>query len=153
LVLPVLACYFRRSLVDFARPQRLLSLAARAVIVTLLVLALAGLTLLEPTREQYVVFALDRSLSVGEESRRDADAFLDRALAHRGSHRVAFLHFAAAPGLAHAERTKESPQLDDQATNLAAALETAAAAIPPSYVPHIVLLTDGNATAGDGLKA
>ena len=39
-------------------------------IVVLLVLALAGLTLLSPTRDQFVVFAIDRSLSVGDDSRK-----------------------------------------------------------------------------------
>ena len=37
--------------------------------------------------------------------------------------------------------------LDRKGTDLAAALEVAAAAIPPFYVPRIVLLSDGNATA------
>src|SRR5262249_1704007 len=32
-------------------------------------------------------------------------------------------------------------------------IEAAAAAIPPSYVPHIVVLSDGNQTTGDALKA
>jgi Ca-activated chloride channel homolog len=153
LLLPVLVYYFYHTLVDFARWQQKLSLAARSLIVVLLILALSGLTLLEPTHEQFVIFAVDRSLSVGEESRREADDFLDRALPHKGNNRVAFLQFAAAPGLVHTERGKESPQLDDQGTNLAAAIETAAAAVPPSHVPHIVLLSDGNATAGDALKA
>ncbi len=54
------------------------------MIVALLVLALAGLTLYQPTREQFVIFALDRSLSVGEESRRATEKFLDQALAHGG---------------------------------------------------------------------
>ena len=42
--------------------------------------------------------------------------------------------------------------LDRKGTDLAAALEVAAAAIPPFYVPRIVLLSDGNATTGDALK-
>src|SRR5487761_120768 len=46
----VVVYYFFRSLVDFARWQRLASLAARMLIVLLVVLALAGLTLVRPTR-------------------------------------------------------------------------------------------------------
>src|SRR5438128_11951547 len=80
LVLPVLAYYFYRSLVDFARWQQIVSLTSRAAIVLLLVLALAGLTALRPTQEQFVVFALDKSLSVSEESRYQADKYIDRAL-------------------------------------------------------------------------
>ncbi|MCA9039553.1 MAG: hypothetical protein KDA65_04320, partial [Planctomycetaceae bacterium] len=44
--LPVLVVYFYRSLVDFTHKQRLFSLITRSVIVTILILALAGLTLL-----------------------------------------------------------------------------------------------------------
>ena len=59
--LPVLVYYFYRTLVDFARWQRALSLWLRVAIVVLLVLALAGLNLVRPTRELFVVFAVDRS--------------------------------------------------------------------------------------------
>jgi uncharacterized membrane protein len=150
---PLLVYYFYRSLVDFARWQRILSLTCRAVVVLLLVLALAGLTLLRPTREQFVVFALDQSLSVGDDSGRAAQAYVDRAVREAGGNRVAFLSFAAEPGLVHAEREKEYSQLDPNGTNLAAAIEAAAGSIPPSYVPHLVLLSDGNQTTGDALKA
>ena len=93
--LPVLGWYFYRGLTDFAPWQRVLSLSSRAVVVLLLVLSLAGLTLLRPTREQFVVFAIDESLSVGDEAKKEIDAFLDRALPASGSNRVAFLRFAA----------------------------------------------------------
>ena len=42
------------------------SLWLRGLIVVLLVLSLAGLSLIRPTRELFVVFAVDRSESVGE---------------------------------------------------------------------------------------
>ena len=84
LVLPVLAYYFSRSLVDFVRWQRLVSLAIRALVVALLVLALAGLSLLRPTREQFVVFAVDQSQSIGEEARKAADDYVARAVAGGG---------------------------------------------------------------------
>src|SRR4051794_32258259 len=97
-VIPVLLYFFWRSLVDFPRWQRSVSLAVRMLIVVLLVLALAGLTLLRPTSEQFVVFAVDRSTSVGEESTRAADAFLDEALAKAGGNKFAILPFAKEPG-------------------------------------------------------
>lgn len=148
LVPPVLYYYyFRHGLVDFAAWQKRLSLAARAVIVALLVLALAGLTLLRPTKEQFVVFAIDRSLSVGDESRKAAEDFVDKAAAKAGTNRVATLRFGAEPGAVQTDRTLDvGPPIDDKGTNLAAAIEVAAAATPPFYVPQIVLLTDGNQT-------
>jgi Mg-chelatase subunit ChlD len=152
LAVPVLGWYFYRSLVDFARWQQILSLLGRTLIVVLLVLALTGLTLLRPTRQQFVVFALDESLSVGEEGEQRVYEYLDRALPAAGEHRVAFLSFAAKPGQVRAERN-QTAEIDRQGTDIASALEVATAAIPPSYVPHIVLLSDGNQTKGDALKA
>lgn len=38
-------------------------------------------------------------------------------------------------------------------TNLARAIEVATAAIPPSYVPSLVVVSDGNETDGDALRA
>src|SRR4029079_1008818 len=97
-VIPVLLYYFWRSLVDFPRWQRGVSLAVRTVIAVLPVLALAGLTLLRPTTEQYVVFVVDRSTSIGDESTRTADAFLDEALAKAGDNKFTILPFAKEPG-------------------------------------------------------
>ena len=174
--LPVLLYYFYRSLVDFSRWQRATSLALRALIVTLLVLSLAGLTLQRPTEEKFVVFAVDRSTSVGEESSRAADQFLEEALGTPGSNRFAILPFAREPGGLEAalpqarSASGESPPGSNEskkhgdedatngrgfadATNVEAALEAAAASLPPGYVPSIVLVSDGNETLGDGLKA
>jgi Ca-activated chloride channel family protein len=153
--LPVLGWYFYRSLVDFARWQQILSLLGRTLIVILLVLTLAGLTLLRPTHQQYVVFALDESLSVGEEGDQRVREFLDRALPAAGEHRVAFLSFAARPQEVRPKREQavKMEEKERQGTDIASALEVASAAIPPSFVPHIVLLSDGNQTKGDALKA
>src|SRR4029079_19062523 len=97
-VIPVLLYYFYRSLVDFPHWQRSVSLAIRTVIVVLLVLALAGLTLLRPTTEQFVVFVVDRSTKSGEQSTHNTDAFLDEALAKAGGNKFAILPFAKEPG-------------------------------------------------------
>lgn len=153
IVIPLLVYFFYRSLVDLPRRQKLVSLVVRACIVALLVLSLAGLTLLEPTREMFVVFALDGSLSIGSESQRETTEFLERALSKQGRHQSARLHFAAEPGLVQLEPGKEPPELDVKGTNIAAGLEVAAAGIPPFYVPRIVLLSDGNETHGEALKA
>jgi Mg-chelatase subunit ChlD len=177
--LPILFYFFRRSLVDFARWQRVCSLALRGLIVVLLVLALAGLSFLRPTRELFVVFAVDRSESVGTQGMEAVDSFLDQAFAAAGSNRFAVLPFAsepgtvvpgpdaweaikkrkatgankAAPSSAAAALPADVDGLDRKGTDLAAALEVAAAAIPPFYVPRIVLCSDGNPTRGDALQA
>jgi Ca-activated chloride channel family protein len=182
-VVPGLVYYFYRSLVDFARWQRVLSLLLRGALVILLILALGGLSLVRPTRELFVVFAVDRSESVGEQGTQAVDAFLAKAAPHAGSNRFAVLPFASEPGSvrdgAEAVKALEKPApsgtsskagvamapsgpppepadakgLDRKGTDLAGALEVSAAAIPPFYVPRIVLISDGNSTAGDALKA
>ncbi len=152
LALPVLAWYFVRGLTDFARWQRITSLSLRAVIVVMLVAALCGLTWLEPARDLYVVFVIDDSQSVGEEGRAAAEKFLDRAAYSPGNNKIAFLRFGAEPGAVVNDR-QATIVANRQGTNIAAALEVARAAIPPSYVPRIVLVSDGNQTTDDGMRA
>jgi uncharacterized membrane protein len=156
-LVPLLVWYHHRSLVDFSRRQRLLSLLCRLLMLILVVLALCGLVLVWPCGDRFVVFLLDDSLSVGDESRKTAEAFVDQALRHRGRHDAAFLSFAAAPGKLLRERAAPVPRADDDeaylATNFEAALDAAAAGIPPGFVPHLVLCSDGNQTAGDALAA
>src|SRR4051794_31288233 len=95
LVLPVLAWYYLRGLTDFSRWQRIASLAVRVVIVSLLVLAICNLTWWKPSKDLFVVFAIDDSLSIGDEAKPKIDEFLNRATAAAGNHRFAFVKFGA----------------------------------------------------------
>ena len=151
LVLPVVAWYFYRGLTDFSGWQRVASLTARTLVIVLLVAALCGLTWLKPSKDLYVVFVIDDSLSVGDEGRYEADKFLDRAAAAAGTNKVAFVRFGAEPSVVVNERGA-TVVANKQGTNIAAAMEVARAAIPPSHVPRLVLLSDGNQTVGDGLR-
>ena len=151
LALPVLIWYFVYGLTDFTRSQRITSLVVRSAILLLLVLSLAGLTLLKPTREKFVVVAIDDSLSVSEEGKQQIEQFVNQARESLGDNKLAFVHFAAKPGLVR-DDSASVDTLDGKGTNLAQTMEVAAAAaIPPEYVPHIVMLTDGNQTDGDAL--
>ena len=152
-VLLVLAYYFRRSLlVDFPRLQRVVSLAVRTLIVVLLVLSIAGLTLLKPTEELFVIFAVDGSTSVGDDSRETVRQFTDEAVARAEDNRYLFLPFAVRPGTFQSELGQKMPVGDEKGTDIQSALEVAMAGIPPHYVPRIVLISDGNETEGDALK-
>lgn len=183
----VLAIGFARSLSDFPRSQRIASLVTRAAIALLLVLALAGLTWLHRTNSQFVVFLVDQSLSVGKDAETAATEFLKLAEEKKGTHRVAYLPFAAEAGnvqeepvvfgdrpsllengriargqaevnplvsrITNSGLTISADNAKRDGTNLAAAIEAAAACIPPGYVPQIVLLTDGNQTDGNAVSA
>ncbi|WP_373649237.1 VWA domain-containing protein [Schlesneria sp. DSM 10557] len=188
LIVPLLAYYYWRSLSDFPLRQRVISLATRTAITILLAFALAGLALLRPTQQQFVIFAIDQSLSVDSANDEQlpadgskppakpsqVDEYLDRVFSQStnpGDHKVMYLPFAAQAGTLTTERPKPStqqpstspapgssapalpPALDRNSTDIAAAIRSAAGAMPPDYVPRIVLLTDGNQTAGDVLQA
>jgi uncharacterized membrane protein len=151
LVLPVVGWYFARGLTDFSRWQRIASLTVRTLVVVLLVAALCGLTWLKSSKDLYVVFVIDDSLSVGEEGKSETEKFLDRATAAAGNNKVAFVRFGAEPGAVVNDRGA-TIVANRQGTNIAAALEVARAAIPPSHVPRLVLLSDGNQTKDDALR-
>lgn len=213
----LLALYHYRTLSDFAKVQRNLSLLLRILVVGLLVAAICGPVILEPTKSQMIIFAVDQSESIDAEATQKANQFLAEATAaakKQGSE-VRYLPFATEPKAlltewiprkdsdsadqpADSSQTVESDvetvevakvedsqqavdgdapdddksqeisdeqpwgtadvtsqQTDEAAeekyrrgTNLDAALNAAIAALPPSRVPRIVLLSDGNATSG-----
>jgi Mg-chelatase subunit ChlD len=148
LVVPLVVLATRRR-----TPRRHL-VALRAAAVAALALAAAGLELMAAVPDVTVVLVADRSDSIGPEGARAIRAFLDGVRAQAGSHHhVGLVTFGADavleeapsphPRLALASR----PRTDG--TNIALALERALEAIPEGYRGRIVLLTDGNATAGD----
>ena len=96
--LPWLVLWWLSSLVDLPRWQRVLSLGVRGLLVLCLVLSLAGLNLLRSTQCQYVVVAIDRSASVGAESRQYADAYLQEFRQAVGRQSLAVLEFSRQPG-------------------------------------------------------
>ena len=204
--IPVLLGFFIRSLSDFPRPQRIVSLVTRSIIIGLLALSLAGLAFLQKTDDRFFVFLVDESLSLSENGTTAADEFLDKALPTMEKQKIAFVPFGAEVGdveevreslgdeksktdgtkpddietdkdelatpndtataATATENPDEQPTIEvaiDPAiearrqfrdgTNLAKAIETAAGYVPPGYVPHMILLSDGNETVGDGLAA
>ncbi len=181
LILPIavaLGFGFVRSLSDFPRQRRIASLVLRLIICLLLVLALSGLTWLHRTRDQFVLFVVDQSLSIGENAEIAAMEFLKQAVEKKGSHTVAYVPFASTVGNVQDEPVMSgaTPSMQGQSenpeerfspsgasaeehhrnrdgTNLAAAIEAAVGYLPPGYVPQIVLLTDGNQTDGNAVAA
>jgi len=142
-VLPLLVIYWRRGLVHFARWQQATSLAVRSLLVVVLVAALCGIKVTGLGRQQFTVFAVDQSASISQQSANIVETFLDEAVSLGGESRTPRLPFAALPG----------GDADRQGSDIAAAIAAARALIPAAYVPQIVLLSDGNQTAGDALAA
>lgn len=153
LLVPVI-WYFIKSLSDFPTLQRRISLLTRAAVLVLLILALAGLTLLRPSTLQYVVLGIDRSLSIDKEAQEVIDEFIKDAEQAKGDNILAMMNVAGRPTPITTEvgNLEELPEDQLQATDLAMAIETAQAAIPPGYLPKVVLLTDARQTSGDILQ-
>ncbi len=123
----VVAFYFRRSLSDFPRSQRMASMAMRLGILLLLVLSLSDLNWLHPTDEQFVIVLTDESLSVGEDGNSKTTEFLSEIMAKKGSHQVARLPFAVN---VKAPQALSEAELSDPSTN-------DASATVPSDAPNV----------------
>ncbi|MDR7523116.1 MAG: VWA domain-containing protein [Armatimonadota bacterium] len=147
LVLPLVALAVR------GRGRRSL-VVLRLAVLTLLVTGAAGMEIVRPVPDLTVVLVVDRSDSIGPDGARTVRAFLDgvRTRAHAGR-RVGLVTFGAdavveempsdRPRLAAAARVRTD------GTNIAEALARAASVLPDGTGRRIVLLTDGQATAGD----
>ena len=154
LLVPI-AWYYFKSLSDFPKWQRRFSLLARVVILVLLVLAIAGLSLLSPTTRQYIAVAIDRSLSIDTKAHEKIDEFVAELEKNRGDSQIAYLQMASSPSalVSSYQQLVAPDEKDSRGSDLAAAIQTAAAAAPPGFVPQIVMLTDGRQTRGDAIQA
>jgi len=154
LLMPLLVYYARRSLLQVTRRRRAAALTIRMLVVVLLVLALCGIKVTCDSPQQFVVFAVDGSRSIDDAVRKSADRFVAEAAGHAGGNATAVLYFAGRPGEPGVSDSPIDPAvIDPLETNIARAIAAARAAIPAEYVGRIVLLTDGNQTAGDALTA
>ena len=138
LLLIVLLVYAHRcSLVDFSRRQRLLSLALRTIILAFLVFALAGLTLILPTYQTMIVLLADQSRSIDSVASEERDLFVEQCRSTIPADR-----FGGVVSFGNAD-----------STDISIAFSPALARVPPNYVPHLVVISDGNETRGNVLTA
>ncbi|MDR0327116.1 MAG: hypothetical protein LBI05_02340, partial [Planctomycetaceae bacterium] len=135
LLIALLIGAYRRSLVDFSRRQRLLSLAIRTAILSLIVFALAGLTLLFPTPQTMIVLLVDQSRSIDTAAAEARDQFIDQC-----KNAIPEERFGGIVPFGTAD-----------STDIAAAFAPALAMIPPNYVSHLVVISDGNETRNNVL--
>jgi len=157
LAVPVAYWAYRRSLVDLSRFQRRVGLVVRTLMLVLLVLALAGVRLVSHSKRLAVVFLLDGSQSVAEESFRAGESFVREAMrARRVGQRVSVVTFAETvePRVVDATALPEDAFALPMArgeTALAKAIEVAWSIVPSDAVGRIVVLSDGRETRGDAV--
>ena len=138
--------------------RRRAALAIRTILLTALVLALAGVQLVLPVDRLATVFVVDLSDSVGEGGREDALAFLRETLDVMPEGDQAGIVAFGKDALV--ERLPEELRAIDQlrstpvkaATDIGAALRLAAALFPDAAQKRIVLISDGNDTTGRGQR-
>ena len=128
--------------------------ALRLMVIALLILCATGLEVAKAVPDLTVVFAADRSDSIRNEDAGRVRNFLDEVRRQAGpAHKVGLVTFGAdaileeAPTIQPRLALASRPRTDG--TNIAAAIERSLTAIPEGVAGRIVLLTDGQATAGD----
>jgi len=136
--------------------RRRAALILRTVLLSALVLALAGFRLVLPVDRLATVFVVDLSDSVGNAGREDALAFLRQTLKVMPDGDLAGIVAFGKEALV--ERLPSDLQEIDRlastpvesATDIGAALRLASALFPDDAQKRIVLLSDGNDTTGSG---
>ena len=146
----------------FNRRREIISLTIRGILLTCLILALAGLELTSPAGKGSalaVVFLVDYSDSMPEAARQVAEDYVRQALqAMKPDDQAAVILFGS-------EALVEQPMSPTQElepftsvpsgsqTNLAKAIQLALALYPPDKARRMVILSDGAATLGDAEAA
>ncbi|HYH93514.1 MAG TPA: VWA domain-containing protein, partial [Candidatus Saccharimonadales bacterium] len=136
--------------------RRRTALVVRTVLLTALVLALAGFRLILPVDRLATVFVVDLSDSVGNAGREDALAFLRETLEVMPDDDVAGIVAFGKEALVERlpselediDRIASTPVTSS--TDIGAALRLASALFPDDAQKRIVLLSDGNDTTGGG---
>ena len=157
-VIPLLIALSFRSLSGLGPIRRVLALVARAVVVLLAVLALAGAQRTQSIDDLTVIFLLDRSKSVPQDLQRQAFEFVAHAAeGKKTDDRVGVIAF---DGVADVEQLPDrafaidqiAAPVDADQTNIAAAARMASALLPSDTKGRIVLISDGNENVGDALQ-
>ena len=146
----------RNSRVGLSPSSQRLAFAVRAVVMTLIVLALSEVHLIKRSDRLTTVFLMDVSRSIRPEQRAQGLDYIRRALATKGADdragvvvfgRTAYLEDAPSDTLQQLGSIHASVAGD--ATDLAAALRLTEAAFPVDTGRKIVVLSDGNENRGD----
>ena len=162
LLIPALswvAWFAWKSDVQVSAWRRWVALVIRVLVLTAIVLALAGLQLLYPIEGMNVFFVLDRSDSVPSAQQDAARDYANRiAKSKKAVDKVGAVVFGSEASIEITPSTAMDLQkiqavVGTERTDLAAAIRLGTAAFPETGQKRLVLLTDGNENAGDAMAA
>jgi uncharacterized membrane protein len=152
---------FWKTDVQIGAFRRWLAFLLRIVIVTALVLAIAGLQWKEPLEGVNVMFVLDRSDSLPSPQQEAAFKYAQRISAEKKKEdRVGFLVFGSDAALEATVSSTIDPKkekifavVSSDRTDIAGAVRLGTAAFPETGQKRLVLLSDGNENIGEALNA
>lgn len=157
ILVPVIQWY-RTSRSDMPAIRRMAVLVIRIIIILLLVFALAGFRLKIPKNEMSVLFVVDSSLSIPPESRDWAAKYIKEQIKKlpRGDNagillfgRDAYLERGLSPD---PKVGRFAAITSPEYTDIAGALQLAAAVFPESSIKRVILISDGNENLGDARR-
>ncbi len=152
-LLPLVFLALRRSLVDLSRAQQWISAVVRALLITLVALALARPSTLGERHIVSTVLMVDVSDSITDQQLDAARRFVDQARASRhGDDQLRLVTFAAHPRVVDLPPDGQPALLqrhDGAGSDLEAALQLAYGLYPPGTIKRAALISDGNETSGD----
>ncbi len=144
-----------RNLAALGQVRRAAAVALRVAVVVLLAALLARPMLTQTHRKTTLIAVIDRSRSIPEELREPALAFLTEALGHKSAEdQLAVVDVAEAAAIAalpanQVEVPRRNVSLEGWLSDLASGVQMAMAIAPPDTAARILLVSDGNETAGD----
>jgi Mg-chelatase subunit ChlD/uncharacterized membrane protein len=153
--------FWRYSRVYLPPARRHAALILRSAVVVLLVSSLAGPNVRLNANDLAVAILLDRSASITPAERAQEEQFVVDALAHKAQNdRVAVVGFAGEAAVERAPSTDATPPVygDDDSlrpssTDIGKAVQLGLGLLPPDAARRIVLISDGNANAGEAQQA
>lgn len=134
------------------RRQWNLGLAARVLIVALLVLGLVNPVFTRTSDEVTTVFVVDVSASMGEAAKAGSRAWVDAALTDPKGGRWAVVEFGSDARVGTPVGTdpyRRARGVDGEATNISRGLRLAESLLAPESRQRLVLVSDGRANTGD----
>jgi Ca-activated chloride channel homolog len=153
-IVPFFFVVMTQSLTDVSLAQQIVATVVRSVLVVGLATALARPVWTNVDDKVATVVVVDVSLSIPdaqlEEARRYLEAF-DKA--RRPDDRLYVITFAERPRVVRLDdgETIQRHDKEGAGSNIQAAMQLAYGLYPDGYLPRMVLVTDGNQTAGDVL--
>ncbi|HUX85726.1 MAG TPA: VWA domain-containing protein, partial [Chloroflexota bacterium] len=156
LLVPVIVVIGLFGVVYLPQQVRNAALVVRALLTVCLIAALAQPILHRSSDLLSVIFVVDRSASVALNGAGVADQWVTRAISQaRPNDRIGVVDFGTNAvmqrSLGVAATATPGPTVDASSTNLASALHLATSLFPAQGAHRIVVLSDGQANAGDAV--